>query len=86
MNLDFNINIGRPAASSAPLSTEGAPQTPSQPPSTPSLTITEAPTSPEDITAATLPDTALSRDDDLGLLITTAFDLPPPPMPTFPAP
>ena len=85
MNLDFNINLGRPAAPAAPVPPESASQKLPQPPSTPSLTITEAPTSPEDITAATLPDTALSRDDDLGLLVTSAFTLPPPPMPAFPA-
>lgn len=85
MNLDFNINIGRSAAPSAPVPSEGAPQKATQAPSAPSLTITQAPTSPEDITAATIPDTALTRDDDLGLLVSSAFTLPPPPMPHFPA-
>lgn len=32
---------------------------------------------------AEIPDAALSRDDDLGKLVNAAFNLPPPPMPTF---
>ena len=84
MNLDFNINIGRPAAPSAPVPPEGAPRQAAQTPSTPSLTIARAPTSPEDIAAATIPDSALTRDDDLGLLVSSAFTLPAPPMPAFP--
>ena len=32
---------------------------------------------------ADVPDEALSRDDELGKLMSTAFNLPPPPMPTF---
>ena len=47
------------------------------------LTITEAVASPEDVEAATIPESALSRDDDLGKLVSAAFNLPPPPMPNF---
>ena len=47
------------------------------------LTITEAMASPEDVEAAAIPESALSRDDDLGKLMDKAFNLPPPPMPTF---
>ena len=47
------------------------------------LTITEAVASPEDVEAAAIPESALSRDDDLGKLMDKAFNLPPPPMPTF---
>jgi hypothetical protein len=32
---------------------------------------------------ATIPDAALSRDDDIGKLVKSAFNLPPPPMPNF---
>ncbi len=32
-----------------------------------------------------VPDAALSRDDDLGKLVNAAFNLPPPPMPSFPS-
>ena len=32
---------------------------------------------------AEVPDAALSRDDELGKLVSTAFNLPPPPMPNF---
>ena len=47
------------------------------------LTITNAVVSQEDIAAAQIPDAALSRDDALGKLIGSAFNLPPPPMPDF---
>ena len=49
----------------------------------PAFTITNSVASPEDISAATIPDEALLRDDDLGKLVNAAFDLPPPPMPAF---
>jgi len=39
--------------------------------------------SPEDISAAAIPESELSRDDDLGKLVSAAFNLPPPPMPDF---
>jgi hypothetical protein len=47
------------------------------------FTITEAVASPEDISAAAIPESELSRDDDLGKLVSAAFNLPPPPMPDF---
>ena len=47
------------------------------------LSISESPAAPEDVSAAALPDSALSRDDDLGKLVSSAFALPPPPMPNF---
>ena len=49
------------------------------------FTITEGVASPEDISAAAIPEAELSRDDDLGRLVTAAFNLPPPPMPDFSA-
>jgi hypothetical protein len=45
------------------------------------LTITQSAASPEEISAAAIPDEALLRDDDLGKAINAAFNLPPPPMP-----
>ena len=47
------------------------------------LTITRATVSAEDIAAAEIPDAALTRDDALGKLIGSAFNLPPPPPPDF---
>ena len=47
------------------------------------LSVTTAPASPEDIAAAEIPESALSRDDDLGKLVGGAFNLPPPAMPAF---
>lgn len=48
-----------------------------------SLTITRATPSAEEIAAAAIPDSVLTRDDDLGKLIDAAFNLPPPRMPEF---
>ena len=83
MNLDFNVNhLGRtPAPASLP---GAAPAKPAAAPSAPGLTITHATASPEDVAAASIPDSALTRDDDLGLLVSSAFTLPAPPMPNFP--
>ena len=47
------------------------------------LTITQSAVSPEDISAAAIPESALTRDDALGQLVASAFSLPPPPMPNF---
>ncbi len=47
------------------------------------LTVTEQTATPEDIAAAAITDAALSRDDALGKLVSSAFALPPPPMPNF---
>ena len=83
MNLDFNINLSKtPAPASLPGATPAA--KPASTPVTPALTITQAPASPDDIAAASIPDSALTRDDDLGLLVSSAFNLPAPPMPAFP--
>ena len=49
------------------------------------VTVTRAAVSAEDIEAAKIPETALSRNDDLGSLAIQAFNLPPPPMPAFTA-
>lgn len=55
--------------------------------SKPALVITEARpnilSGPD--TAEDVPESALRRDDSLGKLFTTAFNLPAPPMPTFPS-
>lgn len=47
------------------------------------LTITHATATPEELAAAEIPESALTRDDELGNLIGRAFNLPPPPMPAF---
>ena len=47
------------------------------------LTITRADVSAEDIAAAEIPESALTRDDSLGNLIGKVFNLPPPPPPAF---
>lgn len=48
-----------------------------------SVTITQAAAAPEDIAAAGIPEETLSRDDALGRFVSSAFSLPPPPMPDF---
>lgn len=47
------------------------------------LTITEGVASAEDVQAAGIPEDALVRDDALGRLMSQAFNLPPPQMPSF---
>ena len=85
MNIDFN-NIANPAAAPiAPTAPQAAPAAPSAPAVASDLTITQARPTPEDLTVSTLPADALSRTDDLGLLVSSAFTLPAPPMPAFPA-
>ena len=83
MNIDFN-NIAKTNAPAAPVALPAAPAKPAAAPAAPDLTITQAPASVEDIAAAALPEDALSRTDDLGLLVSSAFNLPAPPMPEFP--
>ena len=45
------------------------------------FSISEHPASPEDIAAAQISDSVLSRNDPLGNLVKSAFSLPPPPQP-----
>jgi hypothetical protein len=85
MNIDFN-NIAKPSINTSPaaLPDAAADKKPLASPSPRDLTITQAKASAEDIAAAAIPDSALSRTDDLGLLVSDAFTLPAPPMPSFP--
>lgn len=82
MNINFNINVAKTTAP-AEIPEAAAPKTTAAS-ATPDLTITQAPASAEDIAAAAIPDSALTRDDDLGQLVSFAFNLPAPPMPSFP--
>ena len=79
MNIDFNINIAKTQALA--VLPDAAPAKPGAVPATPDLTITQAKASAEDIAAASIPDSALTRDDPLGLLVSSAFNLPAPPLP-----
>ncbi len=45
------------------------------------FSVTELTAGPEDIAAAVIPESALTRDDPLGRLVSQAFNLPAPPMP-----
>lgn len=47
------------------------------------LTVSYAVPAPEEMAAAAVPESALSRDDALGRLVAAAFDCPPPPPPPF---
>jgi hypothetical protein len=49
----------------------------------PNLTVTHAPVSQEDALGIDVPETALTRKDALGELVSSAFQLPAPPMPEF---
>ena len=67
-----------PAASTTPTGAASKPRE-----TTSGLTVTETRVSDLDATEA-VPDSALDRDDPLGRLVSSAFSLPPPPMPAFP--
>ena len=85
MNIDFN-NIAKTPAPLTPSNLPDASAKPAAMPSTPpDLTITHTRANTEDLAVSSLPPDALSRTDDLGLLVTSAFTLPAPPMPPFPA-
>jgi len=49
----------------------------------PAVTITRAEQGPTEIGISNVPDAALDRNDALGRLISSAFNMPPPPMPAF---
>ena len=47
------------------------------------LSITQAVASSEEVAGAEVPEEALVRNDPLGQLVATAFNLPPPPFPSL---
>ncbi len=88
MKLDFNISQNTYAANAANFaataradSADAAAKTAATPAQ--GFSITERAASPEDIEAARIPETALARDDALGRLVSSAYNLPAPPMPAF---
>ena len=48
------------------------------------MSITHAAASPGEIEGANVPEETLVRNDPLGQLVATAFNLPPPPFPALP--
>lgn len=88
--MNLNINFAKtpsPAADPAAIGQTGAPAAPADTAKAreaqPLFTVTQGTAAPEDIQAASLPPDTLSRDDELGRLVSAAFNLPPPPMPEF---
>ncbi|MBR4189779.1 MAG: hypothetical protein IKQ55_07440 [Kiritimatiellae bacterium] len=88
--MNLNINIAKnpsPAADPTAIGQVGTPAAPAASDEAraalPLFTVTRGAASPEDIQAANLPPDTLSRDDDLGRLVSAVFNLPPPPMPNF---
>ena len=86
--MDFTVNIGRNA-----IQTAGAEALQTTSPAQdaagarqaekPNLSITQAAVAPGEIAAAGIDESSLTRDDALGRLVASAFNLPPPPMPDF---
>jgi len=73
---EFNVSSAREAgAVTAAQGTNGIEKS--------AFSITEGRASADEIAAAAIPESALSRDDDLGKIVSAAFNLPPPPMPAF---
>ena len=87
--MDISIKQGNGIGGAAiqPLGRPDANQPPDRPDAQtpPQLTITEqtAGLPSAEPSIAEIPDAALTRDDPLGELMKTAFNLPPPPMPNF---
>ncbi len=79
-----NIGAGREALDTAAISIGHEAKVGSGVKPQDAVTITNA---PRGVSSAEpvfdVPDSALSRDDALGKLVTAAFNLPPPPMPDF---
>lgn len=69
-----------------PVATPRPPNSVSAGESKPSLVVSDARSSGVDaMEMASITDADLARDDALGLLVSSAFRLPPPPMPAFPS-
>ena len=85
--MDISVNKHPlPLTTPTPLGSQSAAEV-SKGLSRPDLIITEAQPNPLSRldAAEPVPDSALQRDDPLGKLLSTAFNLPPPPMPAFPS-
>ena len=80
MNIFLNPRATPTSGTPAPLNAEAPSTRPTV--NRPALTISEALSSEADAVEA-VPADALRRDDDLGRLFSAAFNLPPPPMPSF---
>lgn len=85
MTLNFNIsNIAANAANQAQASSnveQSASEQAARANDFSALSITRGTASAEDIAAASISESALVRDDPLGNLVKSAYNLPPPPPP-----
>lgn len=85
--MTLNINIGNLGANAASKTLETLQNTQAntanaaKSASSRLFSISKGAASPEDIAAAAINDSALTRDDPLGNLVKSAFNLPPPPPP-----
>ncbi len=89
MAIDINIGQGGRLGSPSLTQLEGSgaakPAAANKATTPTTLTITEQPRGlpVAEPSAAGIPDSALSRKDDIGRLVDSVFNLPPPPMPSF---
>lgn len=83
MNLSINTTAASMQSIAALSGTEAASKAVETRPATNGLTITNREAASGEISAASIPDAALARDDALGKLFSSAFTLPAPPMPEF---
>lgn len=82
----MNVNLNTIHQAGIPMSpTEVTPSAPKpQTGHAAALSITHAAASPDEIEGAVVPEEAFVRNDPLGQLVATAFNLPPPPFPPLP--
>lgn len=82
--MNVNLNTIR-TTGAATMPAEIAPETQKSPTEhVAALSITQASASPDEIAAAKVPEASFARNDPLGQLVASAFNLPPPPFPTLP--
>ena len=80
ISINRNLNVNKPQFEQT---ASVAPQQKGTRTEKPVLSITQAPMSINDSMDIDVPESELTRDDKLGSLISSAFNLPAPPMPKF---
>lgn len=87
ISINSNLNINKPQFEQAgPVARQAGPvarQMPEAKAERPVLSVTQAPVPAGEDIDITVPESALSRDDKLGTLVSSAFVLSAPPMPNF---
>lgn len=83
INLNGNFNIGRDFGTIQLQALAGKAETAAKASSTLGVRTSEVDVLRQSEPVMDVPESALKRDDELGRLVSRAFNLPPPPMPDF---